>query len=146
MVRSGAGRWVAVVVVLVASAGIVWWLLRSDDPAADPVRIGAAPAGRPVSWSGLEVAGERLTVSYGGSPCQESNDAVVDERDDRVVVTVYAEDSPGACILSLQSYRIDVRLEAALGARPVYDGACLEQAASAGAEAACRRAADTATG
>ena len=139
MVDSGARRGIVLVVVLAVGAGVLWWL-RTDAADPGPVQIGSAPGGAPVAWNGLRVAGDVLTVGYGGSPCQESTGSDVDERSDRVVVTVYADRAAGACTQVLQVHTLDVRLAQPLGQRPVYDGACLEQAAASGEEdVVCRR-------
>ncbi|HVK26723.1 MAG TPA: hypothetical protein VM575_00160 [Nocardioides sp.] len=136
MDRSGASRWLACGLLLVLVGAVAVWLRRDDEP--DPVAIRSLPPGNPVQWSGIDVAGDGLTVSYGGSPCQESSGAFVDELDDRVVVTVYVEPAPGACAQMLQRHSLEVRLGQSLGDRPVYDGACLEQAVDPAAMA-CRR-------
>ncbi len=143
MVRSGVQRWWVLAGVLALALVVVWWV-RRDDTTPASVHIPAAPAGRPVTWDGLTVAGDRLTLGASGNPCQEATGTVVDETDDRVVVTAYAERAGGVCAQMLGYVTIDVRLERPLGARPVYDGACLDVAASSGRdESACRRVAET---
>lgn len=81
--------------------------------------------------------GTHLRITYGGSACQSSNDIRVTESEKRVVVTVYVVDARRACTLQLVGYELAVQLRSALGERPVFDGACLEDAG-----ASCRRTVD----
>lgn len=93
-------------------------------------------------WSRVEIDGRRVQVDYAGSPCEAQSHLVVDERPDRVVLTLYVEPSRRMCIALATGHQAEARLHTPLAGRPVYDGACLAgatESATGSAAASCRR-------
>ncbi|WP_183093966.1 hypothetical protein [Nocardioides stalactiti] len=123
-------RWRTVItltlaVLLVGGAAFLGYRMLIDptddgDDAADPL----APALEPTTWDVYTRKGD-LTIQYDGSACQEASEAVVEERADRVVVTLRTKVAAEECTEEATRYQVRVRLRKALDGREVYDGACL---------------------
>jgi hypothetical protein len=88
------------------------------------------------AWDDYSVRKGRIVVHYDGTPCERPRDSDVAETSERVEVTVWSEHPPGNCVDSLVFYDVRVDLDAPLGDRPVYDGACL---ADGGTDQECLR-------
>lgn len=99
----------------------------------------ADPAGATTTsaqWESYVLRGRTLIVEAPGDSCAEVAEVSVDESEERVVVTLRVETDEGSCADSAAPLRGRVQLEARLGDRPVYDGACL---AEEDAARRCRR-------
>lgn len=102
------------VLLLVLVLGAVAWRLL-DTRIGDPT-----PFVKPAV-----VDGAAVTVDYVGSQCQDGSRVEVDERDDRVVLTVWTWSWAGGCSDVGVGYRVSATLDRPLGTREVVDGACL---------------------
>ena len=106
------------------------------------LRLSGSPGenhrGTPTPWDRYAVAGDRLTVSFGGSPCDHASSTSVDETARRVVVTVAVRPSDRPCVAMAVLHQATVRLRSPLRSRPVYDGVCL-QSSGIPDDATCRR-------
>lgn len=111
---------IGIVVFILALVGLWFWRVAPDD-ASDQ------PSGSPTRWQSITTDADHLTVRYDGSACQKSNDLVVEEHDDQVVVTLFVDIAPGMCTAQAVGYDVTARLAAPLGDRVVLDGACLDE-------------------
>ena len=108
------GRWsialLAVGAVVLALGAGWWWLTGSR---------GLAPVHKPVAADG-----RTITVSYPGSECQDGSRLVVDEQDERVLITVHHWSRATEWSDVGIDYALTAVLSGPLGDREVVEGAC----------------------
>ncbi len=98
-----------------ALGGVAWWYV-----------VGGS---EPVPWhKPARVDGATIRLSYTGSDCRDGARAQVEERADRVVVTVRETVRARSCNDMGVEYDLVVHLEAPLGRRTLVDGACEDRA------------------
>lgn len=122
MRRRTADLWIGAIglVVLILVIGVLLIRASSGGSSAHD------RASRATTWSRYAVTGDRLRVEFEGSPC-DTGEASLDEKADRVVVTVHLRASDQMCVALAAGHQADVQLSSPLGTRPVYDGTCLQR-------------------
>ena len=126
-----ARRAIGVVAVAVFAAFCVGGWLLLDVASSDE-------RGHAAGWYGYEVRDDALTVLYQGDTCEDVRSLEVEESATGIVVTVRVENRfriPFLTGCMSDGEALTTRLEAPVGDRPVYDGACL---AAGGSGAVCR--------
>jgi len=111
-------------VVIVAGLALGSYVLLIDEPKRGEDSDSAGGT----QWDRYTVRGKTLTIYYSGAACEDSSTAVtVDERSDRVVVTLQTVVETGPCANGRIRQRVTAQLDEPLRQREVYDGACLEE-------------------
>jgi hypothetical protein len=112
-------------VLIVAGLALGSYVLLVDEPRRDGEDVDSDPG---TQWDRYAVRGKTLSIYYSGAVCEDSATAVtVDERSDRVVVTLQTVVNMGPCRDRQIRQRVTAQLDEPLRQRKVYDGACLEE-------------------
>jgi len=120
------------IVVALAVVGVL--LLR----VADRQHHRAPPGSIRATWASVAVEGRSVHVSYEDSPCSGPSSLDIEERSDRVVLTLSVKHPPRPCVALATRHEVEGRLHSPLAGRPVYDGACLAASDGPGDES-CQR-------